>query len=65
MNNMKHILGGFVIFVTMITLCLNIYVGVIDNYGLSESYTQDDKTLFESLQDLNILKAVNDFSDKN
>ena len=54
MNNMKHILGGFVIFVAMISLCLNIYVGVIDNYGLSESYTQNDKTLFEALEDLGI-----------
>ena len=62
MNNMKHILGGFVIFSALVSLILNVYVGVIDNYALSDSYVKEEKTLFEAFLDLNLIESINDFS---
>lgn len=62
MNNMNNILGGFVVFVTLITLILNIYVGVYTSYNLSESYDIENKNIFEALQELQILKEINDLS---
>jgi len=64
MNKLRHVVGGLIIFVAMISLFMNIYDGTKTSYEFTETDLNDEgKNIMTELSELDIIKGISTFVD--
>ena len=59
MNNLKYVVGSFIIFAILVSLLINIYGGIETSYDIERNDTYNGKDIMQSFDDLNIITSIN------
>ena len=59
MAELRNLGIAFIVFAALISLSLTINIGFKTLYGIEDNYTIDDKNIAQSLNDLSIVKRMN------